>query len=295
MTTPKTLILAVGRWLELLSRTTFVRANVIVHYHAAYTDITPTQYASALEWIRNVPHLNSLIAFSSERGMRKLPLDFSKRMALEALILEESPSWLQVVDELVVSQDDLPNDVVCWAECLDMTDAESMDVVRSVSGKVDAQARKNFGEAGESALVTMLEAAWPGSVTHVSMVSDSLGYDIAFRPGDVEWHLEVKSVASGVRRRIFLSRNDFEVSLRDRYWRLVLVVLDAERSAQSVSILESSALWTGSPRDVTSRASWETSKFILKSSEGRSTFCRALSLTPPQYAHAALYDASSQA
>lgn len=292
MTTPKTVVLAVGRWLELLSRTTFVRASVIVHNDAAYTDITPTQYASALEWIQNVPHLRGLMDLSRKSVARKLPLDFSKRMALEAMILDANPSWLQVVDQLVISQDDLPNDVVSWAEGLGMTDAESMDVVRSVSGKVDAQARLVFGEAGESALVTMLEAAWPGSVTHVSMVSDSLGYDLSFRPGDIEWHLEVKSVTSSTRSRIFLSRNEFEVSRRDRYWRLVLVVLDAERSAQSVSILDNTALWTCSPRDVTSRASWETSKFVLKFGEGCSTFCEALGLIPPQAAHSALYGRS---
>ncbi len=54
MSMPRTVIVAIGRWLDLLSKTGFVRANALVHNDAAYTDITPTQYATALEWLWTV-------------------------------------------------------------------------------------------------------------------------------------------------------------------------------------------------------------------------------------------------
>lgn len=288
MTTPRTLVLAIGRWLELLSRTSFVRANAIVHNDAAYTDITPTQYASAFEWISNVKDLSALVELARQSGARKVPLDLSRRVALENLIREEHPSWLAVADQLVISADDLPSDVASLSRSLGMTDKECLDAVRNVSGRIDPEARTKFGAAGEAALVAMLDAAWPGSVTHISTITDGMGYDIAFQVLGVEWHLEVKSVTSASRKRIFLSRNEYEVSRRDEYWRLVLVVLDEELLAHSVSVLDSSLLWTRSPRDVTTRAAWETCKFVLKPGEARSPFCAALGIDAPKHAHAAL-------
>lgn len=289
MSLPTTVVVAIGRWLDLLSRTSFVRANAIVHNDAAYTDITPTQYATALEWLWTISDIRKLVELTQESGSRRIPLDFSRRMTLQSMILEARPSWLSLADQLVATPDDLPTDVVEWGKSLGMTDAECLDSIRSASGKLNLQARADFGAAGESALLALLETAWPGSSTHVSAISDGFGYDISFQESGSEWHLEVKSVLAGPRARIFLSRHEFEVSRRDAAWKLVIVSMDHDRSVLSVGVADSERLWIRSPQDVATSATWETCKFVLAPDEASLPFCRALGIAPPKYAGIALY------
>lgn len=288
MSMPRTVIVAIGRWLDLLSKTGFVRANAIVRNDAAYTDITPTQYATALEWLWTIPDIRGLLELAQDSGTRRIPLDFSRRMALQSLIIEESPSWLSAADQLVATPDDLPTDVVEWGASLGMTDDDCLDGVRSVSGKLNLQARADFGAAGETGLLALLEKAWPGSATHISAISDGFGYDISFRESGNEWHLEVKSVAVGPRARLFLSRNEFEVGRRDAAWRLVIVSMDHDRSVRSVCVADNEQLWTRSPRDVASSTTWESCKFVLSPEEASLPFCRALGIEPPKSASVAL-------
>jgi hypothetical protein len=289
MSLPTTVVVAIGRWLDLLSRTGFVRANAIVHNDAAYTDITPTQYATALERLWTISDIRKLVELAQESGSRRIPLDFSRHMTLQSIIMEARPSWLTMADQLVATPDDLPTDVVEWGKSLGMTDAECLDSVRSASGKLNLQARADFGAAGESALLALLETAWPGSSTHVSAISDGFGYDISFQESGNEWHLEVKSVLAGPRARIFLSRHEFEVARRDVAWKLVVVSMDHDRSVLSVGVADGEKLWIRSPRDVATSATWETCKFVLSPEEANLPFCRALGIAPPRSAGAALY------
>jgi hypothetical protein len=288
MSMPRTVIVAIGRWLDLLSKTGFVRANAIVHNDAAYTDITPTQYATALEWLWSITDIRGLVELAQDSGTRRIPLDFTRRVALQSLIIEESPSWLSVADQLVATPDDLPTDVVEWGASLGMTDEDCLDSVRNAAGKVNVQARADFGAAGESALLGLLEMAWPGSATHISAISDGFGYDISFQESGIEWHLEVKSVADGPRARLFLSRNEFEVARRDAAWRLVIVSMDHECSVRSVCVADNEQLWLRSPRDVATSATWESCKFVLSPEEAGTPFCRALGIEPPKRASTAL-------
>ncbi|XAS64822.1 protein NO VEIN domain-containing protein [Pseudarthrobacter sp. So.54] len=289
MSMPRTVIVAIGRWLDLLSKTGFVRANAIVHNDAAYTDITPTQYATALEWLWRITDIRGLVELAKDSGTRRIPLDFSRRVALQSLIIEESPSWLSVADQLVATPDDLPTDVVEWGASLGMTDEDCLDSVRNVSRKVNLQARSDFGAAGESALLALLETAWPGSATHISTISDGFGYDISFQESGIEWHLEVKSVAAGPRARIFLTRHEFEVARRDPAWRLVILSMDHDWSVLSVCVADSEKLMMRSPRDVATSATWETCRFVLSAEEASLPFCRALGIETPKSASVALW------
>lgn len=292
MSMPRTVVVAAGRWLDLLSKTGFVRAKAIVHNDAAYTDITPTQYATALEWLWRISEIRNLVELAQESGSRRIPLDFSRRMVLQSLIMEVRPSWLSMADQLVVTPDDLPTDVAEWGKSLGMTDEDCLDSVRRASGQLDLQARADFGAAGESALLALLETAWPESTTHISAISDGFGYDIAFRHSRGEWHLEVKSVVAGPHPRIYLSRHEFEVARRDAAWRLVIVSMNRNWSVLSVCVVDNKTLWMRSPRDVATSATWEACKFVLSSEEASLPFCHALEITPPRYAGAALYRAT---
>ena len=209
-------------------------------------------------------------------------------MVLQSLIIEASPSWLSVADQLVATPDDLPTDVVEWGASLGMTDEDCLDSVRSVSGKLNLQARADFGAAGESGLLALLEKAWPGSATHISAISDGFGYDISFQESGNEWHLEVKSVVAGPNARIFLSRHEFEVARRDAAWRLVIVCLNHDWSVVAVCIADKDKLWLRSPRDVATSATWESCKFVLSPEDASTPFCRALGIEPPRSAAVAL-------
>lgn len=281
MSLPTTVVVAVGRWLDLLSRTGFVRANTIVHHDAAYTDITPTQYATALEWLSTNSGIRELVELAQHSGLRRIPLDFSRHMTLESIILEARPPWLWLASQLVATPDDLPADVAEWGRNLGMTDEECLESVLRVSGKLNLQARADFGAAGESALLALLESAWPGSATHVSAISDGFGYDISLQESGSEWHLEVKTVVVGHRTRFFLTRHEFEVARRDAAWRLVVVSMDHDGAIRSVRVVENEVLWARSPRDVSAEATWDTCRFDLGPEEMGVPFCRALRTAPP--------------
>jgi hypothetical protein len=288
MSVPATVVVAIGRWLDLLSRTGFIRANAIVHHDAAYTDITPTQYATALEWLWTNSDMRELVELARRSGLRRIPLSFSRNVTLQSIIMEARPPWLSMADQLVVTPDDLPTDVVEWGNNLGMTDEECLESVRGAAGKLNLEARAEFGAAGESALIALLESAWPGSTTHVSAYSDGFGYDVSFFVSGIEWHLEVKSVPAGSRARIFLSRHEFEVGRRDAWWRLVVVSMDHDRSVLAVCVVDSEKLWTRSPQDVATNATWETCKFVLGPEETRLPFCSALGIEPQSHVSQAL-------
>lgn len=294
MSLPTTVVVAIGRWLDLLSRTGFVRANAIVHHDAAYTDITPTQYATALEWLSTTSDMREQIELAKHSDSRRIPLALARHVTLQSMIMEARPPWLYLADQLVTTPDDLPTDVVEWGMNLGMTDEDCLECVRSTSGKVNLQARADFGAAGESALVALLEAAWPGSATHVSAFSDGLGYDVSFVESGSEWHFEVKSVPTGPRIRIFLSRHEYEVAQRDAMWRLVIVRLDHARSVVSVCVADSEKLWSRSPQDSSTSARWETCKFVLGPEESSLPLCRALGIAPPKYADAAFFSRTQE-
>jgi len=109
--------------------------------------------------------------------------------------------------------------------------AEIVDRRGRVVQKFDAEVLTEIGQIGELAVVNDLRERLPKSkvsqVKHVSLVDDSLGYDIVaptVNSGDSLHLLEVKtSVRPGKEFDFFLSRNEYRVGLNNVNWSLVCV------------------------------------------------------------------------
>jgi hypothetical protein len=109
--------------------------------------------------------------------------------------------------------------------------AEIVDRRRRVVRKFDADGLVQIGQVGEITVIEHLQNVLPdarkGHVKHVSVVDDSLGYDIvspSTKDSDVTQLLEVKtSVRPGPEFHLFISRNEFRVGMNNPNWNLVCV------------------------------------------------------------------------
>jgi hypothetical protein len=268
-------VAAVLRWVRLLRASTVNDAARILRADSAYTDLTQTQYAVALDWLT----ARGLIVQHGNTGMlgpgiAGLPEAETRQFLFECFIEFGSPLWLRDADVLIADPEDLPQDALQLALTLGLSEQLAFSTVRQLHGKIDLARRDLIGKAGELELVKRLEMEWPGSTNHVSLVSDGFGYDIAFVHLGRTWHLEVKSTTRRGRLGIYLSRNEYEVSRRDPCWRLVVVGLDSELQLQVVATLKSSAIWDRSPRDLLPDTNWQSASYQLKPGD----LCKGLSL-----------------
>lgn len=255
---------AAQRWIQLLSRSSFTQAAALIKADPAYTDLSQTQYANALDWLRSTgllietnhgPAVEPSVLHLSGPALRQLL--FSK--ALEAA----APPWLADADTLVDDEDELPQDATRLAQVLELDDRQALVALRQLHGRIDLAERARVGAAGEAALVAILEEQWPGSTRHASLEDDGLGYDIAFRPTDIEYHLEVKSTTRRGRLTIFLSRHEHEIAQLDSRWHLIVIGLDTDGQAAAIATATESALLARSPLDRTPAARWESVRHHL--------------------------------
>lgn len=274
---------AAQRWLRLLSRSTFDQAAALVRSDPAYTDLSQTQYASAIDWLRSVALLletghGLVLAPIAEQSTveGRGQLIFAK--ALEAA----APPWLTDADTLVADADELPDDAASLAAALGLNDNQALLSLRQVHGRIDLAERARVGAAGEAALVKMLERQWPGSTQHVSLNNDGLGYDIVFRHADTEQHLEVKSTTRRGRLTIHLSRHEHNVAKLDPHWQLVIVGLDATNQAAAIATAPSKALLSRSPRDLHPSARWDSVRHDLTPADLKPGLVLASKGLPPE-------------
>jgi hypothetical protein len=258
-------VAAVLRWVRLLRAFNINDAARILRADSAYTDLTQTQYAVALEWLT----ARGMVVRNGNTGalagaIAGLPDAETRQLLFESFIESGSPLWLLDADALVGDPEDLPQDAQQLALALGLSEPLAFSTVRQVHGKIDLARRDSIGKAGEIELIKRLEMEWPGSTNHVSLVSDGFGYDIAFEHLGRTWHLEVKSTTRRGRLGVYLSRNEYEVSRRDSYWRLVVVGLDERFQLQVVATIKSSAIWNKSPRDLVSDTNWQSASYQLK-------------------------------
>ena len=250
---------AAQRWVRLLGRSTFNQAAALVKADPAYTDLSQTQYASALEWLRAVALVTETehgpVLTSAVQGLTD---DDASRMIFKRALEIAAPAWLLDADLLVPSADELPADAMNLAGLLGLSDNEALLSVRQVHGHIDLAERARVGATGEFALVQLLEDRWPGSTRHVALDDDGLGYDIEFRVDDHTWHLEVKTTTRRGRLTIHLSRHEYEVARLDPWWKLVVVGLDDQDQAAVVATAESGPILGRSPRDLHTAARWES-------------------------------------
>ncbi|RKS05901.1 uncharacterized protein DUF3883 [Nocardiopsis sp. Huas11] len=251
MRPPDPILLAAKRWLDILPTSGGIRrAQALLTTHTEFSDLTPTQYATALAW------LNETGLLTSESSPAP-----SANQVLSAILEESAPPWVKDADALVHSPDELPSDLVTTGAVLGLNADGVYEQVVSSWGKVDTAARKRVGAAGEAALVSLLSDV-PGSlVDHVAAWSDGFGYDISFTRGPSSAHLEVKSTTRSGRLSIYLSRHEYEVMLRDPCWILVAVRLTSDLEVSGVGSVPSSWLKDNAPHDASGIGRWESCKF----------------------------------
>lgn len=247
---PEPVLVAAKRWLELLPTSGGVpRAQTLLSTHTEYSDLTPTQYATALTWLRDLGLDENVDS----------PVPAASRL-FGAIFEKAPPPWVQDADLLVQSPDELPSDIVSAGEALGLSADGVYGQLVASWGKVDTSARERVGAAGEEALVAMLAAIPGGEVHHVAALSDGYGYDIAFTRSGEAAHLEVKSTIRRNRFCAYLSRNEYSVMLRDKSWVLVTVRLGDELDIIAVGSVPREWIATNVPHDEGPFGSWASVK-----------------------------------
>lgn len=247
---PEPILLAARRWLELLpSSGGIARAQALLTTHRQYSDVSPTQYATALSWLRDLELLGKVGS--------PIPL---ANLVLGAIFENAAPPWIQDADELVQSPDELPMDIISAGKVLGLDANGVYEQVITSWGKVDTAVRERVGVAGEAALVSILRESSAGRVDHVSTWSDGFGYDIAFAWGAASAHLEVKSTTRTGRFTAYLSRHEYRVMLRDHRWVLVTVRLTADLEIAGVGSVPRDWIAANVPRDAGPSGSWASCK-----------------------------------
>ena len=250
---PEPVLVAAKRWLELLPSSGGVaRAQSLLTSHSAYNDLTPTQYGTALTWIRDT----GLIETTGSGAPAALRI-------LGALFERGELPWVRDADQLVREPGELPTDVLNAGAALGL-DAESVyGQLISSWGKVDTSERERAGAAGEAALVELLRSRTSASIEQVSAWSDGYGYDIEVLGDGICAHLEVKSTTRLGRTSIYLSRNEFDTMLRDKLWSLVLVRLSPELTVIGTGTVPSQWIIEHAPQDVDVSGRWASFKLEI--------------------------------
>lgn len=247
---PESVLLASRRWLEILPHTGGVpRAQALLTTHRQFSDVSPTQYATALSWLRELGLLDAVCS----------PVPPANRV-LSAIFEKAPPTWVQDSDELIRAPDELPSDIVTVGQMLGLDANGVYEQLVSSWGKVDAAARERVGAAGEAELVSILRERTDGRVDHVSTWSDGFGYDIAYAQGEVNAHLEVKSTTRIGRFTAYLSRHECDVMLRDHHWALVAVRLTDKLAIAGVGHVPREWIGANLPQDAGPSGAWASCK-----------------------------------
>ena len=264
MRPPDSILRACLRWLDLLKRNSVEQAWTLLSNDPRYTDLTHTQYHSAVSWLTSAGLL-----IPGPLGLQVSgPLRFLPTLELAAAIMTtafqlDPPAWLADADTLVRSTDDLPHDADQLGIALGLDPDGTFGAVRRAQRKVDAEALARIGSAGELGLITLLEARWPGSTAHVASLDDTAGYDITLTVEDTTWHLEVKATKRQGRLVAYLSRNEYDTGLSDPRWRLVVVGLRQDLTLAALATVRREVCGDRAPRDTHEAAGWASAKYEL--------------------------------
>jgi len=261
---PDGVIQAAVRWWQLLGRSSLSQAWAIIRADAAYADLTPTQYAAALDWLQligGVVRDGSNLAPNPR--IRGLPHSQVMRLLFQRSLERAQPAWLPDADVLVADATELPQDAQALADSLDVAAGDAFLAVLQAQRKVDLERRATIGAAGERLLVELLERHRPGSTSHVSLEDDGLGYDIVLTQGAQSWHLEVKTTTRRGRLVLYLSRHEYEVSLVDSAWRLVVAGLGDDENLSALATVRTGVVAARTPWDQHRDARWEAVRVEL--------------------------------
>lgn len=257
-------LLAARRWVRLLDRSTLEQASALIRSSSKYTDLSTTQYSSALEWLTRIGVVvvdgHSLVLATD---LKRLAEPQTTQILFMHCLEELAPAWLPDADALVRSTTELPQDAVDLAGTLGLAEDAALLAVRQVQGKIDLAERARIGLAGETCLVELLEERWPGSTQHIALHNDGFGYDVMFTPTSKAWHLEVKTTTRRGRLVIHLSKHEHEVGTLDPLWRLVVVGLDEGGQIAALATARHEVMRQRAPQNVDATAVWESVRYEL--------------------------------
>ena len=262
MLPPEGVALAAARWLDLLQRSDVEQAWDIIRADSDYVDLTPTQYALALDWLLGIGVLDvgktgtALSEHAQNIELEEL-LEVTYAFGLE----HDPPAWLADADVLVDRPEALPADAVALANALGLDDARAFAGVRQVHGRIDLERRAEVGSAGELALVAELKKVWPGEVVHIAEEHDGWGYDVSAVNSDASFHIEVKSTTRRGRLSVHLSRQEFEIAQLDSSWHLVVIGLDDHHNLTSAATVRKGVLPGRSPEDTSPDTKWQSARY----------------------------------
>jgi Protein NO VEIN, C-terminal len=249
-TLPDSLLRAARRWLEQLPTSSFTRTRALLTSHSSFSDITPTQYAAAYEWLKEAGLID-------ETG-RTVP-DGTLQSALFRAAIKET-LWLPDADVLISGPDELPEDASRAANMLGINPEDAVAAIRHEWGKFDATIRQHVGSTGERVLVELLATIDTVRVRHVAADSDGYGYDIAMQAPGLAVHLEVKATTRRGRLTIYLSRNEYEAMVRDPAWTLVAIRLDHELQLVALATINRNWVSKAVPIDRQPGARWQSAR-----------------------------------
>lgn len=267
MLPPETVIEGSMRWLRILRTSTLSQAWAIIRADINYTDLTTTQYASALEWLGTIGLVVDKRHAELSDAVKLLPDLQTNLLLFERCVEYAAPAWLRDADLLIPDSTELPQDVSKLAHALGLQRNHALHAIRHLHGKIDLAQRTRIGESGETAIVDLLESRWPGSTSHVSKVDDGFGYDVAFRHGNSEWHLEIKTTTRRGRLLIYLSRHEHEYGIRDPNWRLIIVGLNEHYQIKALATVRYLDLASRAPKDLCTDAKWQATSYELSPSD----------------------------
>lgn len=183
-----------------------------------------------------------LVVSESIGQVATIAREAAPHLLLDLVLERRPPSWLRIAAAgNVLKTDAVPDrDLASISDVVADPDLREAILLRAAR-RHDAAQLAALGEAGEEHVVgrcrrELLDAdaaELAEEVVQVSRISDQLGYDIvAPRLDGGSRRLEVKTTRRlRWRGEIFVSRNEFEVGLRDPDWALVVVEIDAEDNA----------------------------------------------------------------
>ena len=178
----------------------------------------------------------------------------------------------------VIHDELIPDQELSLLEQLFESSESRESFLLSLARKFDNESQAQTGLEGELFVLSLCSQELENAgrtdlipkVVHVSLISDQLGYDIvAPNISGENRRLEVKSTrAIGANGRFYISRNEFEVGLRDPNWFLVLVKVGEPN--ELLGWIEAPAIVGCSPTDTCDEAigngRWEVAKMTIPSS-----------------------------
>jgi hypothetical protein len=250
-------------WLRLLRTHSRSSAQEVLR-RGQPRGLTATQLELSFDWLVELGVLTS-----DGEVVAELPAHYARDgfWLLGRMVEEEAPPWLLDASDFLATPDVLPLDILELGADFGMPEQDCLRAVQGAAGKVDAAARSAFGALGERLIVDHLRGYGYLDVEHVSLFSDSFGFDVVVRVGPDEWHLEIKSARHHSSARIFISRHEADVMARDAAWRLVLVGISSSDELESIATLGSHRLRQWLPADRSVAARWETARVTVPRSE----------------------------